>query len=95
MAAPAVMHEYREPLSIEEFPVPDPEPDGVIVKITQAGLCGSDLHAWHGGAAPVPSHGRVMGHEGTGVVWKLGAGRTTDSLGRPLAEGERIHPLGS
>ena len=86
----AVMHEYGKPLSIEEFPVPDPGPDEIIVKIKQAGLCGSDLHGWHGGAAPVPPHGRVMGHEGTGVVWKLGSGRTTDSLGRPLAEGERI-----
>ena len=86
----AVMHEYRQPMTIEQFPVPDPEPQEIVVRITQAGLCGSDLHTWHGGVAPVPPNGRVMGHEGTGVVAKLGAGRTTDSLGRPLQEGDRI-----
>ena len=31
-----------------------------------------------------------MGHEGTGVVDKLGQGVTTDSLGNPLREGDRV-----
>ena len=31
-----------------------------------------------------------MGHEGAGVVHALGEGRTTDSLGRPIAEGDRV-----
>ena len=31
-----------------------------------------------------------MGHEGTGVVHKLGQGVTTDALGTPLREGDRV-----
>jgi threonine dehydrogenase-like Zn-dependent dehydrogenase len=87
-----VIKEYLKPFEIEEYEVPDPEPGGLILKITQAGVCGSDLHTWRGdqAAAPLPEGGRVMGHEGTGVVFRLGAGLTTDSLGKPIAEGDRI-----
>ena len=87
-----VVKEYNEPFVIEEHEVPDPEAGGMVLKITQAGVCGSDLHVWRGDQVniPLPPSGKNMGHEGTGVVWKLGAGRTTDSLGRPLEEGDRI-----
>ena len=87
-----VVKEYREPFVIEEYEVPDPEPGGLVLKITQAGICGSDLHTWRGDQVnvPLPESGRVMGHEGTGVVYQLGKGTTTDSNGLPLHEGDRI-----
>ena len=77
---------------IREYPVPDPEPGAVLVKVTMAGICGSDLHVWRGEMAVAgrPKADRVGGHESTGVVAKLGAGVTTDSLGRPLKEGDRV-----
>jgi len=82
----------RKPFEITEYEVPDPEPGAVVLRITQAGICGSDLHSWRGDGvpAPVPPGGRPTGHEGTGVVFKLGAGVTTDSLGKPLKEGDRV-----
>ena len=87
-----VLKEYLTPLEIEEYEVPDPEPGAVLVQIRQAGLCGSDLHTWRGDQMnrPLPSTGRPMGHEGTGVVHSLGRGVTTDFLGDPLAEGDRV-----
>ncbi len=87
-----VVKEYNEPFVIEEYDVPEPEPGGMILRMTQAGVCGSDLHTWRGDQinVPLPPSGKNMGHEGTGVVWSLGAGRTTDSLGRPLEEGDRV-----
>ena len=39
-----VVKEYKQPFVIEEYEVPDPEPGGMVLKITQAGICGSDLH---------------------------------------------------
>ena len=53
---------------------------------------GPDLHVWRGDQvnAPLPPTGRVMGHEGVGVVYKLGQGVTTDSLGTPIKEGDRL-----
>ncbi len=82
----------RKPFEITEYDVPDPEPGDIVLKITQAGVCGSDLHSWRGDGnpAPVAPGGRTTGHEGTGVVYKLGKGVTTDNLGKTIKEGDRI-----
>jgi len=82
----------RKPFQFREYEVPDPEPGAIVLKITQAGICGSDLHSWRGDHVPrpVPEGGRPTGHEGTGVVYKLGLGVTTDSTGKPIKEGDRI-----
>ena len=87
-----VCAEYGKPFEIREYDLPDPEPGAIVLKMTQAGVCGSDLHVWRGDQVnvPLPPAGRVMGHEGTGVVYKLGAGVTTDSLGTPIREGDRL-----
>ena len=87
-----VVSEYGKPFEIREYELPEPEPGAIILKITQAGICGSDLHVWRGDQVnvPLPATGRVMGHEGTGVVYKLGDGVTTDSLGTGIAEGDRL-----
>lgn len=55
--------------------VKDPElvyPTDAIVKITMAGICGSDLHVYHGRETGL-EHGTVMGHEFTGVVVETGS----------------------
>jgi D-arabinose 1-dehydrogenase-like Zn-dependent alcohol dehydrogenase len=76
---------------IKEFDVPDPDPDAVVVKITMGGICGSDLHIWRGDSPLFAGMaGRVAGHEMTGRVHKLGKNITTDSLGQPLKEGDRV-----
>ena len=87
-----VIREYGKPFEIQEYDVPDPEPGDILLRITQAGICGSDLHTWRGDTAQniIPPEGRAMGHEGTGVVHKLGQGVTTDALGTPLREGDRV-----
>jgi D-arabinose 1-dehydrogenase-like Zn-dependent alcohol dehydrogenase len=87
-----ILRAYGQPFEIQEYDVPDPGPGDIVLQITQAGICGSDLHTWRGDteANPVPPQGRAMGHEGTGVVYKLGQGVTTDALGQPLQEGDRV-----
>jgi D-arabinose 1-dehydrogenase-like Zn-dependent alcohol dehydrogenase len=72
---------------IQEFEVPTPEPGGIVIKVTYGGICGSDLHIWRGDSPMFAMMaGNVAGHEMTGRVHSLGAGVTTDSLGRPLKE---------
>ena len=76
-----------------ELPTPEVEPGGLLVKITSAGICGSDLHYWRGEMKPIVSGQPgpvILGHEMAGVVHSLGRGVTTDSMGRPLKEGDRI-----
>ncbi len=77
--------------TIEELPTPEVEPGGVLLRVTAASVCGSDLHYWRGDS-PMPKERlpRVTGHEFTGHVHSLGKGVTTDSLRRPLKEGDRV-----
>ncbi|MEX2246090.1 MAG: zinc-binding dehydrogenase [Dehalococcoidia bacterium] len=76
---------------IQEFEVPTPEPDGVVIKVSMGGICGSDLHIWRGDSPVFAAMaGNVAGHEMTGRVHTLGTNIKTDSLGRPLKEGDRV-----
>src|SRR5260370_4339808 len=47
-------------------------PTDALVRITRAGICGSDLHFYHG-AFPIEP-GFVLGHEGVGVIEEVGTG---------------------
>ena len=88
----AIFLDTGKPFEIREYPVPDPDPDGILVRVTAAGICGSDLHVWRGDIriamfGPGP---RILGHEMTGRVARLGANVRTDSTGQALKEGDRI-----
>jgi threonine dehydrogenase-like Zn-dependent dehydrogenase len=91
----AVLHEYGGDFEIQEFPVPEVEPGAILVRLTRAGVCGSDLHIWRGEmhevyGKPLPPQGINFGHEMCGRVARLGPGVATDSMGQPLGEGDRI-----
>lgn len=89
----AVLKAYGGEFELREYPVPEVEPGAILVRLTRAGVCGSDLHIWRGemkevyGALPKDL---TFGHEMCGRVERLGAGITTDSMGQPLAEGDRV-----
>jgi len=84
----AIFHGPEQPFELREFPLPPVEPDAILVKVSMAGICGSDLHIWRG---EIPARFHVpAGHEMTGYVYQLGANIKTDSLGQPLHEGDRI-----
>lgn len=87
-----VCKEYGKPFEIEEYDVPAVEPGAVLLRMTQAGICGSDLHVWRGDQinVPLPPTGRAMGHEGTGMIERLGPEVTADALGTPVREGDRV-----
>src|SRR5262249_60915224 len=83
-----VCKEYGRPFEIEEYEVPTPEPGAVLLRMTQAGICGSDLHVWRGGQGnvPLPPTRRGIGREGGGVVAQHGQGLTTGTLRTPHKE---------
>jgi len=86
----AVLPDYGAPLELREVPIPTLEDDAILVKVEMAGICGSDLHIWHGTMgikAPTPY---VMGHETIGRVVALGSNRKVDAAGEPLSEGDLI-----
>src|ERR1700755_1364930 len=86
----AVLRKPRGPWDFQTYPLPDPEPGAILIRISYANVCGSDLHIWRGEMGSIPDGGRVFGHEMTGPVLALGAGFDTDALGQPLHEGDRI-----
>jgi threonine dehydrogenase-like Zn-dependent dehydrogenase len=87
----AVFHGPGKPFELRELPIPEMEPDAVLIRVSLANVCGSDLHFWRGDAPlKLPADGWIFGHEMTGRVAKLGARVKTDSLGRRLAEGDRV-----
>ena len=78
----------NEPFEAREFPVPEVEADGILVRVTVSSICGSDLHGWHGDTPRKPV--TIMGHEMTGRVERLGGNVKVDAAGQRLAEGDRI-----
>ena len=47
----AIFTEPQAPMEFREYPVPSTEPDDLLVKMSMANICGSDLHFWRGHGA--------------------------------------------
>ncbi|MGO8308633.1 alcohol dehydrogenase catalytic domain-containing protein, partial [Rhizobium ruizarguesonis] len=66
--------EYKKALVLEDIPVPDIQPDEVLVKVAACGMCRSDVLLIDGcfqgyGDIPPPV---IPGHEMTGTIEKIG-----------------------
>jgi propanol-preferring alcohol dehydrogenase len=72
----AVVRSFDQPLAIEDLPIPEPGPGQVLVRVETCGLCHTDIHAARGEWPLKPSPPFIPGHEGVGVVERLGAGET-------------------
>lgn len=77
----AVVNEFHQKLDVKEVPVPEVGYGEVLVKIKTCGVCHTDLHAAHGDWPVKPKLPLIPGHEGVGVVEKLGEGVTSLKLG--------------
>jgi propanol-preferring alcohol dehydrogenase len=80
----AVVHDFTQPLRIEDRPVPTPGAGEVLVRVETSGLCHTDIHAAHGDWPVKPSPPFVPGHEGVGLIEAVGAGVTR------VSEGDRV-----
>lgn len=81
------------PLTLRELPIPAPGPTEVLIRVSAAGMCHSDVGeldepSW---AATITRNPITLGHEIAGVVSAVGASVTT------WAQGDRVgvHPLGA
>ncbi|BBY32620.1 zinc-binding alcohol dehydrogenase [Mycolicibacter minnesotensis] len=85
--------EPGKPFEIETVPVPEAGPGQILIRVSRANICGSDVHAWHGTFATRGLGGQlptVLGHEMVGSVAQLGDGVTADSNGKPLEVATRV-----
>ncbi|MGD0090189.1 MAG: alcohol dehydrogenase catalytic domain-containing protein [Planctomycetota bacterium] len=87
----ARLHGPRD-LRVEKIPYPgEPGPGEALVRVTEAGICGSDLHGFlHGRIGDtVLEEAQVLGHEFAGVVEATGAD-ALDGQFKPLKAGARV-----
>lgn len=80
----AVTWQGKRKVAVET--VPDPrieQPTDAIIKVTSAGICGSDLHLYEI-LGPYMSQGDVLGHETIGIVEEVGPAVTG------LSGGDRV-----
>ena len=80
----AVLYEFNTPLKVEEVTLDDPQANEVLVKLAACGVCHTDLGIIKGEAPIVPMP-MALGHEGAGVVEKVGPGVTTLQPGDHVA----------
>ena len=71
----AILYEVGKPLKVEQVTLDEPQEHEILVKLVACGTCHSDLHFMKGDM-PVPTP-VVVGHEGAGIVEKVGPGVTT------------------
>ena len=74
---------YRGPglKSVEDRPKPKVQASGdAIVKIVKTTICGTDLHILKGDVATC-APGRILGHEGVGIIDSVGPGVTAFRAG--------------
>jgi threonine dehydrogenase-like Zn-dependent dehydrogenase len=83
-----VLEQFKQPLVERSFEVCDLAPGEVLCRISAAGVCGSDVHMWHGNdpRTPLPM---ILGHEGIGTIVAT-AGRKEDVFGRELKAGDPV-----
>ena len=76
----AVLEEFGQPLEVQEVELAEPKSGEVLVRLTACGVCHTDLYT-ASGADPSGYAPTVLGHEGAGIVEKLGPDVTSVAPG--------------
>src|SRR5437016_6766321 len=82
----AVLEEFGAPLQVQEVDLAEPKTGEVLVRLVACGVCHTDLYT-ASGADPSGYAPTVLGHEGAGIVEKVGPGVTS------LAPGNHVVTL--
>src|ERR1700746_1829406 len=72
----AVLHEFKQPLTIEDGARPKPDAHEVLIAVEACGVCHSDLHVASGDwpqIVPITKKPLILGHEIAGCVVEKGA----------------------
>ena len=70
-------------IEFREIETPVPKAGEVLVRIMKIGVCGSDIHVWHG-EHPFTSYPVTQGHEVSGEIAALGAGVEGFEIGQKV-----------
>lgn len=86
----AAYYRGNKTFEVNKVSTSSPAPGEVRIRIAYVGVCGTDLHAYHGRMDARIGFDRVIGHEMSGIVDELGEGVNNVEVGqhvvvRPLA----------
>ncbi len=70
-------------IEFRQIPVPEVKAGEVLVKIMKIGICGSDIHVFHG-THPFTSYPITQGHEVSGKIAAVGEGVTAFKIGQKV-----------
>src|SRR5439155_1896908 len=76
----AVLEELGAPLEVQELDLAEPKAGEVLVRVEACGVCHTDMYT-ASGADPSGYAPAVLGHEGAGVVERVGDGVSSVSPG--------------
>ncbi len=82
----AVLEEFGQPLNITEVDLGEPKAGEVLVRLEACGVCHTDMYT-ASGADPSGYAPTVLGHEGAGIVERVGEGVTS------VSDGDRVVTL--
>ena len=82
----AVLEEFGKPLEVQEVDLAEPRAGEVLVRLVACGVCHTDMYT-ASGADPSGYAPTVLGHEGAGVVERVGEGVSS------LREGDHVVSL--
>lgn len=85
----AAFYRGDKTFAVEPSTAPDPGPGDVAVRIAYCGICGTDMHVYHGNMDARVGLNRVIGHEMSGVVEALGEGVDLLQVGQKVV----VRPL--
>jgi threonine dehydrogenase-like Zn-dependent dehydrogenase len=81
-------------ITVANVPLPTLQaPGDAIIKVSAAGICGTDLHTYHGTLGPVTPPW-ILGHEAVGVVSEIAEGVQAVKVGDKVVVPDQI-ALGS
>src|SRR3954452_20826416 len=69
----AVLEEFASPLAVQDLDLAEPKQGEVLVRLAACGVCHTDMYT-ASGVDPAGYAPTVLGHEGAGVVEKVGEG---------------------
>ena len=80
----AVVRQFGSPLALEQWDIPSPGANQIVIKTEACGVCHTDLHAAKGDWPVKPTLPFIPGHEAIGLVTAVGAGVSI------VKEGDRV-----
>lgn len=85
----AAYYRGNKTFAVEKAEIEAPSPGEAQIRIAFCGICGTDMHVFHGNMDKRVGQNRIIGHETSGIIESVGAGVTNVAPGQKVV----VRPL--